>query len=54
MSIKIEDPLAKDALSFFPIGCASSLNLLRVPRDMKECDLPESIRKVKDLPLLSP
>ena len=48
MLVKIEDPF--DALSVFPIGCASNLSLLRVLGDMNECELPESMRKVKDLP----
>ena len=46
----MEDPLASEALNFFPIGCALTRNLLTVLGDMNECELPESMRKFKDLP----
>ena len=49
-SVKMEDPLASEALTFFPIGCASTLSLFVVLGDMNEWKLPESMRKVKDLP----
>ena len=46
----MEDPLASEALRFFPVGCASTLNLFAVLGDMNEWELPKSMRKVKDLP----
>ena len=49
-SVRIEVPLANVALSFFPVGFASIFRCFAVMGDMNECELPESIKKVKGLP----